>query len=82
MVGRTRPYMALIIQQLIYISDRLRAIAIPVGAGSPTIYAINQPSQKPAPVYVLCWYVKRGRLRFTVGGGGFLRLLIFAKYCR
>jgi hypothetical protein len=79
MVGRTRPYMVLIIQQVIYISDRLRAIAIPVGAGSPTIYEINEPSQKPAPAYVLCWYVKRGRLRFTVGWGRVFEIVNFCQ---
>ena len=27
---------------------------MPVGAGSPTIFAKNRQSQKPAPAYVLC----------------------------
>ncbi|MEG4175276.1 hypothetical protein, partial [Microcoleus sp. S13_C3] len=54
-------------------------IAMPVGAGSPTIYAINQPSQKPAPAYVLCGYVKRGRLRFTVGWGRVFEIVNFCQ---
>jgi hypothetical protein len=79
MVGITRPYISIIIQQSIYTSYHVRAIAIPVGAREPTIYAINQPSQKPAPAYVLCWYVKRGRLRFTVGWG---RVFEIVNFCR
>ena len=34
-------------------SDRLTTIL--VGAREPTIFAPNRQSQKPAPVYVLCY---------------------------
>ncbi len=82
MVGKTRPYMALIIQQLIYLSDRLRAIAIPVGAGSPTIYAINQHLKNPPRPMYYAGMLKEVDCDLPWAGGGFLRLLIFAKYCR
>ncbi len=54
---------------------------IPVGAGSPTIFAKNRQSQKPAPAYVLCLILLNIKGQSDAGSGGLVCRFSFGCRC-